>query len=400
MHIAAHDQSVEGNKRKPLAGLPVIIGGGSQFGRDLITGRIGHLLYTHGYGHIHGAGSHGHQRAAGEESFFVFTRPEHAVTFEALRFRLLATHQKAALLELGGGLAAWLERHAALARPGRNGAVVVNGNPFTLGHQHLVETASRQVDTLYLFVVREDRSVFPFAARYRLAQEATRHLPNVVPLDTGRYAVSAATFPTYFLKRLDEVAEAQIQLDVRVFGAHLAPPFGIWTRFVGEEPFDATTAAYNRAMREVLPQYGVALVEIARRGGPDGPISATRVRAALARRDFDAIGRMVPEPTLAYLRSAEGLAVAERLAQSAVGLPHVSKPPTMIQPLSSASRFMIVGLSSKDLSLIRMSVLARWTIGPRLMGVPGVAHVAIWGNRDRQLQVQVDPARLPPVQRD
>ena len=219
-----------------------------------------------------------------------------------------------ALLELGGGLAAWLERHAALARPGRNGAVVVNGNPFTLGHQHLVETASRQVDTLYLFVVREDRSVFPFAARYRLAQEATRHLPNVVPLDTGRYAVSAATFPTYFLKRLDEVAEAQIQLDVRVFGAHLAPPFGIRTRFVGEEPFDATTAAYNRAMREVLPQYGVALVEIARRGGPDGPISATRVRAALARRDFDAIGRMVPEPTLAYLRSAEGLAVAERLA--------------------------------------------------------------------------------------
>ena len=86
--------------------------------------------------------------------------------------------------------------------------------------------------------------------------------------------------------------------------------------------------------------------------------------------------------------------VAERIAQSAVGLPHVSKPPTMIQPLSSASRFMIVGLSSKDLSLIDMSVLARWTIAPRLMGVPGVAHVAIWGNRDRQLQVLVDPQQL------
>jgi CzcA family heavy metal efflux pump len=86
--------------------------------------------------------------------------------------------------------------------------------------------------------------------------------------------------------------------------------------------------------------------------------------------------------------------VAERIAQSAVGLPHVSKPPTMIQPLSSASRFMIVGLSSQELSLIQMSVLARWTIAPRLMGVPGVAHVAIWGQRDRQLQVLVDPARL------
>jgi CzcA family heavy metal efflux pump len=86
--------------------------------------------------------------------------------------------------------------------------------------------------------------------------------------------------------------------------------------------------------------------------------------------------------------------VAERLSQAAVGLPHVSKPPTMIQPLSSASRFMIVGLSSKELSLIEMSVLARWTIAPRLMGVPGVAHVAIWGNRDRQLQVQIDPDQL------
>lgn len=86
--------------------------------------------------------------------------------------------------------------------------------------------------------------------------------------------------------------------------------------------------------------------------------------------------------------------VAERLAQAAVGIPHVSKPPAMVQPTSSASRFMIVGLSSEELSPIEMSVLARWVIGPRLLGVPGVANVAIWGNRDQQLQVLVDPERL------
>jgi len=86
--------------------------------------------------------------------------------------------------------------------------------------------------------------------------------------------------------------------------------------------------------------------------------------------------------------------VSERLAQAAVGIPHVSKPPAMIQPMSSVSRFMIVGMSSKQLSLIEMSVLARWTIAPRLLGVPGVANIAIWGNRDRQLQVLVDPQRL------
>src|SRR5688500_2107848 len=86
--------------------------------------------------------------------------------------------------------------------------------------------------------------------------------------------------------------------------------------------------------------------------------------------------------------------VSERLAQAAVGIPHVSKPPSMIQPTSSASRFMVIGLSSEELSLVEMSVLARWTIAPRLLGVPGVANVAIWGNRDRQLQVLVDRDHL------
>jgi Cu/Ag efflux pump CusA len=86
--------------------------------------------------------------------------------------------------------------------------------------------------------------------------------------------------------------------------------------------------------------------------------------------------------------------VGERIALSAALLPSVSKKPVMIQPLSSANRFMIVGLSSEDLPLMELSVLARWTIAPRLMGVPGVAHVAIWGQRDRQLQVLVDPVQL------
>lgn len=85
--------------------------------------------------------------------------------------------------------------------------------------------------------------------------------------------------------------------------------------------------------------------------------------------------------------------VQERLTQ-AVALPHVSKAPVMLQPVSSTSRVMMIGLSSRDLSLIDMSVLARWRIKPRLMGVPGVANVSIWGQRERQLQVQVDPNQL------
>jgi Cu/Ag efflux pump CusA len=87
--------------------------------------------------------------------------------------------------------------------------------------------------------------------------------------------------------------------------------------------------------------------------------------------------------------------VAERLTQAAVGLPGVqSSLPQMLQPLSSTNRVMMVGISSEDLSLIDQSILARWTIRPHLLGVPGVANVSIWGSRERQLQVLVDPRRL------
>ena len=85
--------------------------------------------------------------------------------------------------------------------------------------------------------------------------------------------------------------------------------------------------------------------------------------------------------------------VAERMTQ-AHALPNVSKPPLMLQPLSSTSRVMMVGLSSDEVSMIDMSILAHWTVRQRLMGVPGVANVSVWGERDRQIQVQVDPARL------
>jgi Cu/Ag efflux pump CusA len=85
--------------------------------------------------------------------------------------------------------------------------------------------------------------------------------------------------------------------------------------------------------------------------------------------------------------------VAERMTQ-AHALPNVSKPPQILQPLSSTNRVLMVGVTSKTLSPIQMSVLARWTIVPRLLGVPGVANVSIWGERARQLQVQVDPQKL------
>ena len=85
--------------------------------------------------------------------------------------------------------------------------------------------------------------------------------------------------------------------------------------------------------------------------------------------------------------------IEERLTQ-AHALPHVSKPPTLLQPLSSSSRVLMIGLSSEELSGIEQSVIAHWVLRPKLLGVPGVANVSVWGMRDQQLQVQVDPERL------
>jgi len=253
--------------------------------------------------------------AAGQDTLFVFTPPQNVPSFQALNFRLLAAHGEAALLEHGPGFPAYLAAQSARITPGRNGAVVINGNPFTLGHCHLVETAARQVDRLYLFVVREDRSVFPFDVRFRLAREATAHLANVTVLDTSRYAVSAGTFPSYFMKRLDGLAEAQMRMDLRLFVQLLAPAFHLAARFAGDEPLCPVTAAYNRVMAEVLGEAGIAMVEVPRREAGGLPISATRVRAAFLAGDFQALEPLVPPATLAYLRSPAARAVAERLSQ-------------------------------------------------------------------------------------
>jgi len=86
--------------------------------------------------------------------------------------------------------------------------------------------------------------------------------------------------------------------------------------------------------------------------------------------------------------------VGERLARLATSLPSVAHPPVMLSPLSSTSRVLKIGISSESMNQTELTTLVRWTVRPRLMAVPGVANVAIWGQRDRQLQVLVDPERL------
>jgi len=250
---------------------------------------------------------------AGQESFFVFTSPQNTASFQALNFVPLVRHPRITLLEYGQGLARYLELHRDLVRPGDNGAVVVNCNPFTLGHRYLIEQAAARVDTLYVFVAREDRSLFPFKVRLRLVREGVRDLANVVVLDSSHYAVSSVTFPAYFLKAEDEPDTLQMEVDLLLFGRRIAPHFQVDRRFFGSEPYCRTTRLYNEAMIRMLPPLGIEPVLIGRRMHGEEVISAFRVREAIRREAFETVRRLVPQSTLDYILSDEARPLRERM---------------------------------------------------------------------------------------
>ena len=190
----------------------------------------------------------------------------------------------------------------------RIGAVIMNANPFTLGHRYLIEQAAVSVDLLHVFVVSEDASLVPFSVRRQLVADGCADLSNVICHETGPYMISNATFPTYFLKEGEDAAKIQSELDITLFASRIAPLLHIKKRFAGEEPFDPVTRNYNEAMIRILPRYGISFIKIDRitTEGPDGKpevISASRVRKLLAEQGVtDEVLSLVPECTAKYLK--------------------------------------------------------------------------------------------------
>ncbi len=178
----------------------------------------------------------------------------------------------------------------------------MNCNPFTLGHQYLVEYAAAKVARLYIFVVEEDRSEFPFADRIELVRQGVKNFPNVEVLPSGKFIISQQTFSGYFNKAELQDVQVDSSEDVEIFGREIAPTLGITIRFAGEEPKDNVTRQYNETMKRILPRYGVEFQEIPRKSFDGEFISASSVREALKRGDFDKIKKFVPESTFNYLR--------------------------------------------------------------------------------------------------
>lgn len=297
-------------------------------------------------------------REEGRESVKAFTKPENEGIFKSLGFGLLASAPKAILMENGrGGLPEYKKYLASLARPGRNGAIVMNANPFTKGHRYLVEQAASQVDNLYVIVVKEDRSRFPYVERKAMIEAGCAGLDNVVVCEGSDYAISAATFPTYFLKKLDDATDTQIALDLDLFVNHIAKPLGVTVRFAGSEPEDALTRRYNELMAEILPGTSVAVVrqawrpidfvEIPRLEQKGKPLSATALRLALDEGGFKEAMEYIPKSTVPYLVAD----LAERALR--LELDTTPKPGLVDRQDNGAHKDMDYALMSKSISALR-----------------------------------------------
>ena len=296
----------------------------------------------------------------------VFTKPEYRAVFESLGFHLLAEAPLAILLENGHGLERYCDYLRSHAQPGRCGVVVMNANPFTLGHAYLLSEAAARVDHLFVIPVKEDRSDFPYAERLAMiragacstdpscstelschserplchserSEESSSAIPTsdiampthadakITVLDGSDYVISAATFPTYFLKDLSQAAETQMRLDTDLYARWIAPALGASVRFVGSEPFDALTDHYNQLIPDavIIPRLEQASAvptsadnyfsgrcpknqfpsDIAMPTHADA-ISASRVRAALDAGHFREAAALCPQTTWPYLLAA------------------------------------------------------------------------------------------------
>ena len=300
-----------------------------------------------------------HANEEGHSNVMLFTKPKNRQLFESLSFRLLAEAPEAVLMETGiGGINNTVEalkrireesekykeynkeckenskeckenseeckeeektnlntstsqhlnsspsHHLTTSTPQPlttttplRGVVVMNCNPFTLGHRYLIEQAAKQVERLFVMVVREDCSLFAYAERKAMVEQGVAHLENVTVIDGSEYAISQATFPTYFLKRLDDAADTQMLLDLDLFRRHIAPALGTTVRFVGTEPTDRLTRRYNQLMHEVLAD----VREIVRLEKKGNAVSASRVRKAMEQGDTSTIRQLVPPTTLPYI---------------------------------------------------------------------------------------------------
>lgn len=245
------------------------------------------------------------QKERGNDHLFLYTKGTTAKYMKGF-YEIARVEDSLVFMEnLPNGFADYCDNLAKSYREGeRIAGIVMNANPFTNGHLHLIEKAARENDVLHLFILSEEAGPIPFEVRRHLVHAGVAHLPNVVCHDSGPYIVSSATFPSYFLKDGDLVIKTQAALDLRVFGK-IAARLGIQRRYVGQELTSHVTKLYNQVMLEDLPKMGMECIEIPRLASDERVISASTVRQAIHDDKLDEIRDMLPPTTYEFFTSPE-----------------------------------------------------------------------------------------------
>ncbi|HTO64471.1 MAG TPA: [citrate (pro-3S)-lyase] ligase [Bradyrhizobium sp.] len=247
----------------------------------------------------------------GQYHLFLYSAPRNLPFFRGWGFYPLIEVPRLVVMMENSPVAIkiYCDRLRKQRRQGRQiGAIVLNANPFTLGHRYLVEQAAAACDWLHVFVVKEDASLFSYDARFALVAAGVEHIGHLTLHAGSDYIISRATFPGYFLKEKTIIDHSWAAIDLLLFRQYIAPALGITHRYVGTEPFDPVTNHYNADMKHLLQQTPsaappITVLEVPRASINGTPISATEVRRLLTRRDFTRIKQLVPDATFQFLEN-------------------------------------------------------------------------------------------------
>lgn len=251
----------------------------------------------------------------GRFDLFLFTKPENAKLFRDSGFFPIATAEdKLVLMENGqSNLRNYTRRLKRRKKEGNKiGSIVMNANPFTLGHQYLIETAALNCDWLHLFVVGEEGNDFSYNDRVNMISNGIKHIPNITIHPGSKYIISKATFPTYFIKDEGVIDFCHTAIDLNIFRKYIAPALGVTHRFVGTEPDCLVTNYYNQQMKHWLTTDDlntprVEVIEIERKCLSGIPISASTVRALLAQGEYNLLTKFLPQTSVDYLKQNTSL---------------------------------------------------------------------------------------------
>lgn len=260
------------------------------------------------------------QYERGNTHLFVYTKIDSAKFFESLGFYTITKvdEQLVFMENKRTGFSEYLFQLKQetpiqyLNNKKRNAAIVMNANPFTLGHLYLLETASKANDCLHLFIVSEDSSLVPFDIRKKLILEGSQHLTNIVYHDSGSYIISSATFPSYFQKDEESIIKGHALLDLSIF-KHISETLSINVRYVGNEPTSFVTNLYNQIMATELPKANIDCIIIDRKEINNRAISASIVRQAIKDNHFELLQQLVPQSTYDFFMSDEAKPIIERI---------------------------------------------------------------------------------------